>query len=204
MLSVDLHAARKFRGDWSPHRQHTAVSSVSCAGISWKLESTCQDQNNVSTVFISIIYDNLYRYQPMMSPAAVDIDQSVLSCHWLKVSRGLLLLISSWKWSVQNCQKKAGERSHRSYIPHWNTSIYQYISRNVNSNVLSKNFIRFFSADSGSMINVVLCQPVITSHGLGAFISFLTVIQCFVSNTTVLMCSTNIAHLPNRKEQPRS
>ena len=30
-----------------------------------------------------------------------------------------------------------------------------------------KNFLRFFSADSESMINILLCQPIITSHGLG-------------------------------------
>ena len=36
----------------------------------------CQDQNNVSTSFLSIIDDNLYQYQPVMSPVAVDIDKS--------------------------------------------------------------------------------------------------------------------------------
>ena len=104
-MSVDLRAARKFTGHWSLHRPHSAISSVNCVGVSWKLKSTCQDQNNVSTSFISIIYDNLYQYQPMMSPVAADIDKSDFSCHWLKVSRGLLLLFSSWKWSVQNCIK---------------------------------------------------------------------------------------------------
>ena len=63
-------------GHWPPHRPHTAVSSVNCVGISPKLKSTCQGQNNISTSFLSIIYDNLYQYQPMMSPVAVDIDYS--------------------------------------------------------------------------------------------------------------------------------
>ena len=31
-----------------------------------------------------MIYDNLYQYQPMMSPVAVDIDKSDFFCHWLK------------------------------------------------------------------------------------------------------------------------
>ena len=103
---------RKFTGHLPLHRPHTTVSSVNCVGISRKLKSTCQDQNNISTSFLSIIYDNLYQYQLMMSPVAVDIDKSVFSCHWLKVSRGLLLLFISWKWSVQNVQK------------HWWTHIF--------------------------------------------------------------------------------
>ena len=76
MLPVDLRAARKFTGHWPPHRPYTAASSVNCVGISRKLKSTCQDQNNASTSFLSIIYDNLCQYQPMMSPVAVDIDNS--------------------------------------------------------------------------------------------------------------------------------
>ena len=77
MLSVDLRTARKFTGHWPPHKPHSAVSSVTCVGISRKLKNTCQDQNNVSTSFLSIIYDNLYQYKPMMSPVAVEIDKSV-------------------------------------------------------------------------------------------------------------------------------
>ena len=76
MQHVNLRAVRRFTGHWPPHRLHTAVSSVNCIDISRKLKSTCQDQNNVSTSFLSIIYDNLYQYQPMMSPVAVDIDKS--------------------------------------------------------------------------------------------------------------------------------
>ena len=57
---VDLRAAHKFTGHWPPDKPHTAVPSVNCVGISRKLKSTIQDQNNVSTSFISIIYDNLY------------------------------------------------------------------------------------------------------------------------------------------------
>ena len=75
MLPVDLRAARKFTGHWPPHRPHTAVSPINCVGISRKLKSTCQDQNNASTSFLSIMYDNLYQYQPVMSPVAVDIDK---------------------------------------------------------------------------------------------------------------------------------
>ena len=71
MLLVDLRPARNFTGNWPPH---TAVSSVIYVGISRELTRTCQDQNNVSTSLLSIIYDNLYQYQPMMSPVAVDID----------------------------------------------------------------------------------------------------------------------------------
>ena len=44
-----------------------------------------------------MIHDNLYQYQPMMSPVAVDIDKSDLF--------GLLLLFSSWNWSVQKYKK---------------------------------------------------------------------------------------------------
>ena len=76
VLSVDLRAARKFTGHCPPHRPHTAVSSVNCVGISQKLKSMCQDRNNVSTVFLSIIYDNLYQCHLTMSPVAVNIDKS--------------------------------------------------------------------------------------------------------------------------------
>ena len=47
-----------------------------------------------------------------------------------------------------------------------NTSIYQYISQNGKSNATLNNFLHFYSADFESMINVLLCQPIITSHGL--------------------------------------
>ena len=103
MLPIDLRAARKFTGHWSPYRLHTDVSPVNCVGITPKLKSTCQDQKMSVSHFFSIIYDNLYQYQPMMLPVAVDINKSDFS--WFKVSRGLLLLFSSWNWSVQNYQK---------------------------------------------------------------------------------------------------
>ena len=56
VLPVDLRAARKFMGHWSPQRLHTDVSSFNCVGISPKLKSTCQDLNNDS---ISFIFYNL-------------------------------------------------------------------------------------------------------------------------------------------------
>ena len=105
------------------------------------------------------------------------------SCHWLKVSRDLLLLFSCWKWSVQNCQKTVvNAHFYRTIIvitfliktrPYINISVEM-----LNQMLYWKIFSHFF-ADSESIINVLLCQPCITSHGLGAFISFLTVIQCY-------------------------
>ena len=95
MLPGDIRAARKFKGHWTHHRSHTTVYSVNCVGISPKLKSTCQDQENVSTSFLFIIYENLYQFQSMMSPVAVDIDKSDVSGHWLYVPCGLLSLFSS-------------------------------------------------------------------------------------------------------------
>ena len=76
VLPIGLRAARKFTGYWPPHKPHTVVSSVNCVGISRNLKSTIQDQNNVSTSFLSIIHDNLCQNQPVMSPVAADIDNS--------------------------------------------------------------------------------------------------------------------------------
>ena len=185
MLSVDLRAARKFTGHWSPHRPHTAISSVNCVGVSWKLKSTCQDQNNVSTSFISL---NLGQPVPI---SAYDVTwccrhrlEWFFSCHWLKVSRGLLLLFSSWKWSVQNCIKTlVNAHLYRTVIvvtffietrPYINISVEMW-----NQMFYLRIFLDFFSADSESMINVLLYPSIITLRGLGAFISFRTVIQYF-------------------------
>ena len=150
MLPVVLCAARKFTGHWSPHSPHTAVSSVNCVGISRTLKSTCQGQNKISTSFLSIIYDNLYQYQPMMSlTSCCRHRREWFFCHWLKVSRGLLLLFSSWNWRVQNYPKNTIERtflynSHRSYIYHLNTFIYQYISQMLNQMLYIRIFLDFF------------------------------------------------------------
>ena len=102
MQHVNLRAARKFTGHWPPHRPHTAVSSVNCVGISRKLKSTCQDQNNVSTSFLSMIYDNLYQYQPMISPVAVDIDKSVF---FLPLVNGAARFIAAIQLLKMKCPK---------------------------------------------------------------------------------------------------
>ena len=148
MLPVEYVAARNLTGHWPHHRPRTAVSSVNCAGISRKLKNTCQVQNNVSTSFLSIINDNLYKYQPVMSPVSIAIDKSDFSCHWLKVSHGLLLLFSSWNWNDQNYKKTlVNAHFYRTVIVVTvliiNTSIYLFISRNITSNVILKTFLRF-------------------------------------------------------------
>ena len=97
VLLVDLHAACKFTGHWPPHRPHTAVSSVNCVGISRKLKSTCQDQNNASTSFLSIVYDNLCQYQPMMSPVAVNIGRSDFFLPLVKGVTGFIAAIHRWR-----------------------------------------------------------------------------------------------------------
>ena len=111
MLSVDLRTARKFRGHRPPHKPHTAVSSVNCVGISRKLKNTCQDQNNVSTSFISIIHDNLYQYQPVMSPVVVDIDNSDFFLPLVKGVTRFIAAIQLWKMKCQKLPKNTAERT---------------------------------------------------------------------------------------------
>ena len=202
MLPVNLRAARKFTGHCPLHRPHTAVPSVSWVGISPKLKSTCQDQNNVSTSYIFLIYDNLYQYQPMMTPVTVDIDKSDFPLTLLKcVTRFIDAIHLLTEIEVSQITKTLmNAHFYRTVIvvkthPYINTSVKML------NKMLYQRMIVDFSADFESMINVLLCQPIITSYGLGAFISFLAVIQCFCiySNTTVLMCCTNITHLPNKK-----
>ena len=109
MLPVDLHAACKFTGHWRPHKPHTAVSSVNCVGIiSRKLKSTCQDQNNVSTSSLSIIYDNLYQYQPMMSLVAVHIDKRDFFLPLVKGVTRFIAAIQLLKMKCPKLQKKSG------------------------------------------------------------------------------------------------
>ena len=92
---VNLRATR-------PHRPHTAVSSVNCVGISRKLKITCQDQKSFSTSFLSIIYDNLYQYQPMMSPVAVDIDKCDF---FLPLVKGVTRFIAANQLLKMKCPK---------------------------------------------------------------------------------------------------
>ena len=113
MLHTDLHAARKFMGHWPPHRPHTAVSSVNCVGISRKLKSMCQDQNNVSTSFLSIIYDNLYQYRHVMSPVAVDIDKSDF---FLPLVKGVTRFIAAIQLLKLKCPKLQKTRGLSAYI----------------------------------------------------------------------------------------
>ena len=58
-------------------------------------------------------------------------------------------------------------------------------------------FLDFFCAES--VINVLLLQLI--TGGIYQIPQGNTV---FLYNTTVLMCSSNITHLANRKEQPHS
>ena len=62
----------------------------------------CQDKNNVSTSFLSIIYDNLYQYQPMMSPVVVDIDKSDF---FLPLVKGVTRFIAAIQLLKTKCPK---------------------------------------------------------------------------------------------------
>ena len=71
-----------------------------------------QDQNKASTSFISIIYDNLYQYQPMMSPAAVDMDKSVFFLHWPKGVTRFIDAIQLLKLKCPKLPKKTLVNAH--------------------------------------------------------------------------------------------
>ena len=86
--------------------------SVNSVGISRKLKSTCQDQNNVSTSFLSIIYDNLYQYQPMASLVAVDIDKSDFFLPLVKGATRFIAVIQLLKMKCPKLQKKKHRWTH--------------------------------------------------------------------------------------------
>ena len=72
-----------------------------------------------------MIYDNLYQYQPMMSPVAVDIDNSDFFLPLVKCVTRFIATIQLLKMKCPKLQKKKNtdERTflknrHRSYIPH--------------------------------------------------------------------------------------
>ena len=111
MLPVDLRAARKFTGHWSPHRPYTAVSSGDCVGISQKLKSMFQDQNNVNTSFLSIIYDNLYQYQLMMSLVDIDIRKSDFFLPLVKGVTRFIAAIQLLKLKSKITQKNTSEHT---------------------------------------------------------------------------------------------
>ena len=105
MLPVNLRATGPLTG-------HTLLfPSVNCVGISRKLESTCQDQNNVSTSFLSIIYDNLYHYQPMMSLVAVNVDKRDFFLPLVKGVTWFIAAIQLLKMKCPKLPKNTGERT---------------------------------------------------------------------------------------------
>ena len=55
-----------------------------------------------------MIYDNLYQYQPVMSPVAVDIDKNDF---FLPLVRGVTRFIQLLKMKCPKLPKNAGERT---------------------------------------------------------------------------------------------
>ena len=73
----------------------------------------CQDQNNVRTSFLSIIYDNLYQYQPMMSLAAVDVDKSDF---FLSLVKGVIRFIAAIQLLKMKCPKLPKNTDQRTFL----------------------------------------------------------------------------------------
>ena len=70
-----------------------------------------------------MISDNLYQYQSMVSPVAVDIDKSDFFLPLVKSFTRFIAAIQLLKMKCPKLQKNTGERtflwnSHCSYIPH--------------------------------------------------------------------------------------
>ena len=88
---VDLRAARKFTGTWSSYTHHAAVSSPNYLGAGQKGKSHDLIKKNLSILFFSMIYHNVYRLQAMIIPDALNIKKGDFYCH----SHLLLLSFSS-------------------------------------------------------------------------------------------------------------
>ena len=78
------HAARKFTDTWSPHMRHTIVSTPSYLGTS---QITRHDPKTWAAYFF-IIYHNMYWFQVIMIPTAINIKKAGFYCD----SHVLLLL----------------------------------------------------------------------------------------------------------------
>ena len=82
VLPVDLRAARKFTGTWSSYTHHAAISSPSYPGTSQKGKSHDLIKKNLSILFFSIIYHNIYRFQAMIIPDVLHIKKGDFYCYY--------------------------------------------------------------------------------------------------------------------------
>ena len=177
MLPVNLRATGPLTGRTLLYHQSTVLVSVE----SWKARVKTKTMS-VPHLYLWFMTTctNISLWCHLLLQTSTRV---IFSCHWLKVSRGLLLLFSSWKWTVQNCIKTlVNAHFYRTVIVVTfliETRPYINISVEMLNQMFYQRIFLDFSADSESMINVLLYPPIITSHGLGAFISFLTVIQYF-------------------------